>query len=136
MPKFVNELVATPKKTRAAAVKNLLEAIARKNINLDGYGEFGGAVHLLSPDSKSARRVLKSAGFKVTEQKVLVLETQNHPGGALGLFKEINSTKSVIDFVYYLSDHRIAVGSREAQRISKLVLNKQLKDSKKLSRPR
>ncbi len=90
-------------------------------------------MHLLSPDSKSARRVLKSAGFKVTEQKVLVLETQNHPGGALGLFKEINSTKSVIDFVYYLSDHRIAVGSREAQRISKLVLNKQLKDSKTIA---
>src|SRR4029453_8060552 len=57
------------------------ETIAKANINVDGYAEIGGTLHVLTPDAAATRRALEPPGIHVQrEKKGGAGQVENGPG--------------------------------------------------------
>ena len=77
------DLAVTLAENRPGALARAISTIAAAGINIDGYAEMNGVVHVLTTDLAAARRCLAQAGFReVQEQDVVVVRVENEPGAA------------------------------------------------------
>ena len=57
--------------------------VSAAGINIEGYAEINGVVHLLTGDLAGSTRCLKDAGFRVVQQQQVVLvPVTDEPGAA------------------------------------------------------
>jgi hypothetical protein len=53
--------------------------VSAAGINIDGYSEMNGVVHVLAPDLEAARRCLSDAGFRIIQQQqVAIIPVADH----------------------------------------------------------
>ncbi len=96
---------------RPGALAKVAETLAKAGINIDGYAEIQGVLHLLIKDAPTAREALVSAGVQVQAiQQVLVVEVENTPGAAAGVFRRIADAGMNVRFRYVAADNRLVVG--------------------------
>ena len=83
MAHLATDLAVTLPEDRPGMLAQAISAVGNAGINIDGYAEMDGVVHVLTTDLASTRRVLSEAGFKVvTEQQVLLVPIEDMPGSA------------------------------------------------------
>jgi hypothetical protein len=107
---------------RPGALAKALEAIAKTGVNIDGYAEIEGTLHVLTQDAPAARRALESAGVKVSrEEDVVVAEVMDRPGVAANIFREIADANVNVTFSYVATDTRIVIGASNVAKVAEIV---------------
>jgi hypothetical protein len=110
---------------RPGALANAFEAIAKNGVNVDGYSETDGTLHLLTSDAGATRKALEAAGLKVArEEEVVVAEVRDRPGVAATIFRQIADANVNVTFSYVATNNRVVIGASNVARAAE-ILSKQ-----------
>ena len=122
MQKLASDLTVALQEDRPGALAKGIEAIAKAGINIDGFAEMEGILHVLTNDAGEARRALEAAGLQVrAEQQVFVAPVEDRPGVAAGIFRRIAQGDVNVNFSYLASNNRIVVGANNVHKVAELV---------------
>ena len=105
---------------RPGALAKAITCIATAGINIDGYSEMNGVVHVLTTDLAATRRVLNAAGFhEVQEQDVVVVPVSNQPGAAAKVFQRIADAHINVRYTYLATGNRLVISTNDSQAVIK-----------------
>ena len=122
MTNVATDLAVTLRADRPGALVAALEAIARAGINIDGYAEIEGILHLLTRDAPAAQRALRAVGARVRgERQVVIVAAVDRPGAAAEIFRRIANAGTGVDFSYLASNNRIVVGVDDPSKIAEIL---------------
>jgi len=111
------DLAVTLREDRPGALAAALRCVGNAGINLDGYAEIGGVVHVLSPDLKAAHDCLQQGGFRIVqEQQVLLVTVDDEPGAAAGVFQRIADAHINIRYSYLATGNRLVIAADDTQK--------------------
>ena len=112
------DLAVTLESDRPGALARALGAVSAAGINVDGYSEMNGIVHVLALDLAATRRALHEAGFKeLQEQDVVVVPVEDEPGAAAGVFQRIAEAHINVRYSYLATRNRLVIASDAPQAI-------------------
>ena len=110
------DLAVTLPEDRPGTLAAALRCVGDAGINLDGYAEIGGVVHLLSPDLQAAHDCLQKGGFRIVqEQDVLVVSVEDEPGAAAGVFQRLATAHINIRYSYLATGNRLVISTDKTQ---------------------
>jgi hypothetical protein len=106
------DLAVTLQEDRPGTLARALGAVSAAGINIDGYAEIGGLVHLLSEDLPRTRDCLTKAGFRILqEQEVVVVSVTDEPGAAARVFQRIAEQHINIRYSYLATGNRLVIAA-------------------------
>jgi hypothetical protein len=106
------DLAVTLKDDRPGTLAKVLGVVSAAGINIDGYAEIGGVVHVLSEDLKRTHDCLASAGFLIVqEQDVVVVSVEDEPGAASRVFQRIAERHINIRYSYLATGNRLVIAA-------------------------
>ncbi len=112
------DLAVTLADDRPGMLAKAIGCISAAGINIDGYSEMNGVVHVLTTDLAGARRCLNSAGFReVQEQDVIVGSVADEPGAAARVFQRIAEAHINVRYSYLATGNRLVIASSDPQAI-------------------
>jgi hypothetical protein len=116
MAHVATDLAVTLPEDRPGMLSKAVTAVSGGGINIDGYAEMEGVVHVLTTDSESTRDALEAAGFRVVkEQQVVLVPVEDRPGSAANIFRRIADAKVNIRFSYLATGNRLVVAADNLQ---------------------
>jgi hypothetical protein len=116
------DLAVTLDSDRPGALLKALSTVSAAGINIDGYSEMNGIVHILALDLGATRRCLSAAGFReVQEQDVVVVPVADSPGAAAKVFQRIADAHINVKHSYLATGNRLVIASSDPQGIIKAV---------------
>jgi hypothetical protein len=116
------DLAVTLDADRPGTLAKALACISGAGINLDGYSEMNGVVHLLTTELDAARRCLHDGGFReIQEQDVVVVAIADYPGAAAGVFQKIANAHINVRYSYLATGNRLVIASSDPQAVMKAV---------------
>src|SRR6184192_645782 len=66
---------------RPGELARVVQTLSRSGVNIEGFAEVDGAVHVLARDPNAARAALRAGGYRIEgEVEVLVLPMPDSPG--------------------------------------------------------
>lgn len=96
---------------RPGALAKVADVLAKAGINIDGYAEIERVLHLLVKDAPRAYEELVTAGVDVQGvQHIFVVEVENTPRAAAGVFRRIVDAGMNVRFSYVAANNRLVVG--------------------------
>lgn len=120
MAHLATDLAVTLPEDRPGMLAKAIGAVGNAGINIDGYAEMEGVVHVLTTDLAAARRVLGDAGFRVvTEQQVLLVPIEDKPGAAARVFQRIAEAKLNVRYSYLATGNRLVIGATDLEAMRK-----------------
>ena len=103
---------------RPGALARAISAVSTAGINIDGYAEMNGVVHILTTDLAATRQCLGAAGFhEVQEQDVVVVPVSNEPGAAARVFQRIAEAHINVRYSYMATGNRLVIASSNPQSV-------------------
>jgi hypothetical protein len=112
------DLAVTLDEDRPGALARALGCVSNAGINIDGYAELGGVVHVLSPDLPKAHACLEQAGFRIRqEQQVVLVAVEDEPGAAAGVFQRLAAAHINIKYTYLATGNRLVIASDNPQAV-------------------
>ena len=112
------DLAVTLADDRPGMLARAIGCISAAGINIDGYSEMNGVVHVLTTDLARARECLKGAGFReVQEQDVLVVSVADQPGAAARVFQRIAEAHINVRYSYLATGNRLVIASSDPQAV-------------------
>jgi len=118
MAHLANDLAVTLPEDRPGMLAKAIGALSGAGINIEGYAEIEGVVHLLITDAIAARHALEESGFRVVrEQQVVLVPVEDRPGSAAGAFRKIADAKVNVRFSYLATGNRLVIGSDDLQAV-------------------
>jgi hypothetical protein len=118
------DIAVTLDADRPGALARAIGCVSTGGINIDGYSEMNGIVHILTEtrDLTAARRCLTGAGFReVQEQDVVVIPVQDEPGAAARVFQQIAEAHINVRYSYLATGNRLVVSASEPEAVMKAV---------------
>ena len=113
------DLAVTLPEDRPGMLAKALHAVSAAGINIEGHAEMEGVVHVLTTDLGATRQALESAGFTVVkERQVVLVEVEDRPGSAAGIFHRIADAKVNIRFSYLATRNRLVIGADDLDELS------------------
>ena len=114
------DLAVTLDEDRPGMLAKALGCVSGAGINIDGYAEMNGIVHVLTPDLAAARRCLSEAGFRVVqEQQVVLVPVADEPGAAARIFQQIAEAHINLRYSYLATRNRLVIASDNPQAVIK-----------------
>jgi hypothetical protein len=111
-PHLAADLAVSLHEDRPGVLARAMTCVSAAGINIDGYSEMNGVVHVLAPDLDAARRCLLDAGFRVIqEQQVAIIPVANEPGAAARVFQAIANAHINVRYSYLATGNRLVVAS-------------------------
>ena len=112
------DLAVTLENDRPGALAKALGCVSAAGINLDGYSEMNGIVHVLATDLAATRKCLSQAGFReVQEQNVVVVPVEDEPGAAARVFQRIADAHINVRYSYMATGNRLVIASSNSQAV-------------------
>jgi hypothetical protein len=112
------DLAVTLPDDRPGMLARAVGCISAAGINLDGYSEMNGVVHVLTTDLAATRQCLNNAGFReVQEQDVVVVPVSDQPGAAAGVFQRIAEAHINVRYSYLATGNRLVIASSDPQAV-------------------
>ena len=112
MTKLEYDLAVTLAEDRPGMLARAIGAVSGAGINIDGYSEMNGIVHVLTTDLPATRRVLADAGFQIVqEQQVVLVSVEDEPGAAAGVFQRIADAHVNVRYSYLATRNRLVISS-------------------------
>ena len=110
------DLAVTLAEDRPGALAAALRCVGDAGINIDGYAEIGGVVHVVSPDLTAAHDCLQKGGFRIVqEQQVLLVAVDDEPGAAAGVFQRLAAAHINIKYSYLATGNRLVIATDKTQ---------------------
>src|SRR5438046_2631746 len=107
MATLAKDLTVELKEDRPGLLARAAEAIASGGLNLEGFAEVEGILHVLTSDPRSARIALQSVGLPVVgERDVVVTQVDDRPGTAADLFGRLARAGVNVGYAYLASGNR------------------------------
>lgn len=119
MPKarIAKDLTVSLQQDRPGMLARAAEAIAAGGLNIDGFAEVEGILHLLTADPASASRALESVGLRASgEQEVVILPLEDRPGAAARVFTRLAEAGLNVAYTYIASGNRLVVATADPAR--------------------
>ena len=117
------DIAVTLDSDRPGTLARALGCVSAAGINIDGYSEMNGIVHVLATDLPAARRCLVGAGFReLQEQDVVVIPVTNEPGSAARVFQRIAEAHINVRYSYLATGNRLVIASTDPQAVIKAVM--------------
>ena len=108
------DLAVTLDEDRPGTLAKALGCVSRAGINIDGYAEIGGVVHVLSPDLRAAHACLEQAGFRIVqEHRVMVVPVADEPGAAARVFQTLATSHINIKYSYLATQNRLVIAAND-----------------------
>src|SRR5688500_10365902 len=112
MAHLAEDLAVTLERDRPGTLAQAIGCISAAGINIDGYSEMNGVVHVLTSELAAARQCLTSAGFReVQEQDVVVVPVSDHPGAAASIFQRVAEAHINVRYSYLATGNRLVIAS-------------------------
>lgn len=122
-PHLSADLAVTLSEDRPGMLARAIGAVSGAGINIDGYTEMNGVVHVLTTDLAATRQCLNAAGFRVVqEQQVALVPVADEPGAAAHVFQRIAEEHINVRYTYLASRSRLVIASDNPQAIIDAVL--------------
>jgi hypothetical protein len=116
------DLAVTLEADRPGTLAKAIGCISAAGINIDGYSEMNGVVHVLTTELSAARKCLQQGGFReVQEQDVVVIPVEDHPGAAARVFQRIAEAHINVRYSYLATGNRLVIASSDPQAVIKAV---------------
>ena len=110
------DLAVTLAEDRPGMLSRAIGAVSGAGINIDGYSEMNGVVHVLTTDRPATRRVLDEAGFRIVqEQQVVLVSVEDEPGAAAKVFQRIADAHVNVRYSYLATRNRLVISSDNPQ---------------------
>ena len=111
-------LSAQLEEDRPGTLAKALGCVSAAGINIDGYAEIGGVVHVLSPDLRATHACLQDAGFRIAqEQEVVVVSVADEPGAAARVFQRIAESHINIKYSYLATRNRLVIAANDPRAV-------------------
>jgi hypothetical protein len=118
MPHLAADLAVTLADDRPGMLAKAIGAVSAAGINIDGYTEMNGVVHVLTTDVRATRRCLNDAGFRVVqEQQVALVPVADQPGAAARVFQAIADAHVNVRYSYLATGNRLVISADNPQAI-------------------
>jgi hypothetical protein len=112
------DLAVTLPDDRPGMLAKAIGCISAAGINIDGYSEMSGVVHVLTTELAATRRCLSDAGFReVQEQDVIVVPVSNEPGAAAHVFQRIAEAHINVRYSYMATGNRLVIAASNPQAV-------------------
>jgi hypothetical protein len=118
MAHVATDLAVTLPEDRPGMLAKAVNAVGTAGINIEGYAEMDGVVHVLTTDLGATRGALEAAGFKVVkEREVVLVPVEDQPGSAARIFRRIADAKVNIRFSYLATRNRLVIGADDLEEL-------------------
>jgi hypothetical protein len=112
------DLAVTLADDRPGMLARAIGCISAAGINIDGYSEMNGVVHVLTNDLAATRQCLKNAGFReIQEQDVIVVPVSDQPGSAARVFQCVAEAHINVRYSYLATGNRLVIASSDPQAV-------------------
>ena len=106
------DLAVTLAEDRPGTLARAIGCVSGAGINIDGYTEMNGVVHILTTDLIETRRVLHDAGFRIVqEQQIVIVPVADEPGAAARVFQRIAEAHVNVRYSYLATRNRLVIAS-------------------------
>lgn len=114
------DLAVTLESDRPGALARALGCVSAAGINIDGYSEMNGIVHILATDLVATRDCLHRAGFReLQKQEVVVVPVEDEPGAAAGVFQRIANAHINVRYTYLATGNRLVIAVADPSAVIK-----------------
>jgi hypothetical protein len=121
-PHKAADLAVTLAEDRPGMLARAITCVSNAGINIDGYTEMSGVVHVLTTDLEATRRVLGEAGFRfVQEQQIVLVPVENKPGAAARVFQSIADAHVNVRYSYLATGNRLVIASDDPDAVLRAV---------------
>ena len=104
------DLAVTLDDDRPGTLARALGCVSGAGINIDGYAEIGGVVHVLSDDLRGTHRCLEQSGFRILqEHQVVLVPVADEPGAAARVFQKLGEAHINIKYTYLATGNRLVI---------------------------
>jgi hypothetical protein len=122
VPHITADLAVTLDHDRPGTLAKAISCVSGAGINIEGYSEMNGVVHLLTTDLPATKRCLSDAGFHlVQEQQVVLVPVENQPGAAAGIFQRIAEAHINVSYSYLATGNRLVIASADPSAVLRAV---------------
>ena len=122
MAHLAEDLAVTLEEDRPGMLAKAIGCVSSAGINIEGYAEMNGMVHVLTTDLPGTRRCLDEAGFKVMQaQHVVLIPVANEPGSAARVFQRIADAHVNVRYSYLATGNRLVIAADSPDAIIKAV---------------
>jgi hypothetical protein len=118
MPTLAKDLTVNLEEDRPGRLAKAAEAIASGGLNLDGFAEVEGILHLLTSQPASARHALEAVGLKVTAERAVVVtdRIEDRAGTAAQVFARLAQAGLNVDYTYVASGNRFVIAADDPRK--------------------
>ena len=112
------DLAVTLEDDRPGTLARALTSVSAAGINIDGYAEIGGVVHVLSPDLRATHDCLQQAGFRILQEtQVVLVPVADQPGAAAAVFQRLAESHINIKYTYLATRNRLVIAADNPQAV-------------------
>jgi hypothetical protein len=116
-PTIARDLAVDLQEDRPGMLARAAEAIASGGLDLEGFAEIAGTLHILASDHRSARLALEAVGLRVVaEREVVVAQVDDRAGAAAAVFGRLAEAGINVSYAYVASGNRIVIAADETER--------------------
>lgn len=118
VPHLAADLAVTLEADRPGMLAKAIGCVSGAGLNIDGYTEMNGVVHVLTTDLAAARQCLEDAGFRVVQQQqVALVPVPDEPGAAARVFQRIADAHINVRYSYLATRNRLVISSDNPQAV-------------------
>jgi hypothetical protein len=116
------DLAVTLDNDHPGALAAAIGCVSAAGINIDGYAEIGGVVHVLTEDLRAAHDCLQGAGFHIVqEQHVVLVPVADEPGAAARVFQRIAEAHLNVRYSYLATRNRLVISTDKPEALIELL---------------
>jgi hypothetical protein len=116
------DLAVTLPEDRPGMLAKAIGCVSGAGINIEGYTEMNGVVHVLTTDLPATRRVLGESGFRIVqEQQIVLVPVEDKPGAAARVFQQIADAHVNVRYSYLATRNRLVIASDNHEAVLRAV---------------
>lgn len=122
MAHLAEDLAVTLHEDRPGMLAKAIGCVSGAGINIDGYAEISGVVHILTTNLPATRQCLTESGFRIIqEQHVVLVPVEDEPGAAARVFQRIADAHINVRYSYLATGNRLVIAADDPQAVIKAV---------------
>lgn len=117
-PHLTADLAVTLDEDHPGTLARAIGCVSGDGINIEGYAEIGGMVHILAEDLRATHRCLEQSGFRIIqEQQVVLVPVADEAGAAARVFQKIAEAHINVRYSYLATRNRLVISADDPDKL-------------------
>lgn len=117
-PHLTADLAVTLDEDHPGTLARAIGCVSGDGINIEGYAEIGGMVHILAGDLRATHRCLEQSGFRIIqEQRVVLVPVADEAGAAARVFQKIAEAHINVRYSYLATRNRLVISADDPDKL-------------------